>query len=158
MFAFFEKLPRLYSYIIGLQTHKRHENSINNRCSDTSHKKPHKNRKIQRNLEIFVQRRQRTSPATATVEDAGGGEDETNTPRLGEAPSQTPLLCGPLIAPAGDGGVAFFGAHRPGRAPSLSEPHSRRRQSTESMENSDDALPHPPCPHRPNLESKNLKI
>jgi hypothetical protein len=70
---------------------------------------------------IFLQTRQRAPPAAAAVEDAGGRRDATIAPRLGEAPSQSLLLCGPLFAPAGDDGVAFFGDHRPGNAPSLSE-------------------------------------
>jgi hypothetical protein len=70
------------------------------------------------------------------------------TPRLGEAPSQSPLLCGPLSAPAGDDGVACFGVRRPGKSPSLSESPRRRSQSKESTENSDVALPLPPRPGR----------
>jgi hypothetical protein len=102
----------------------------NTSCSDTFAQKTSQNRKLQRPADLCATRH-RPSPTTAVAK----AIDETSTPRLEGAPSQSPLLCGPLFAPAAHEEVAFFGEHRPGGIPSSSESPRHLIQATRSMKN-----------------------
>jgi hypothetical protein len=113
----------------------------NTSYSDTFAQKTSQNRKLQRPADLCATCR-RPSPTTAVAK----AIDETSTPRLGGAPSQSPLLCGPLFAPATHEEVAFFGEHRPGGIPSSSESPCHLIQVTRSMKNGQRRQPAPTKP------------